>query len=215
MSIPTPNLLQGLPVFPAGLPPFNPASAPDSPLDLFTQWLSTAIDDGVPAPHAVTLSTTDGDGRPDARVVILRDVDERGFSFATSSESPKGRQLQERPYAALTFFWQTVGRQVRISGAVTPGRAEENDSDFRRRHPTARALVLAGQQSDVIAEAETVSAAVERELEGIEDKGSATWTVYIVVPERVEFWQADQERRHTRLRYLRGVGSWRREVLWP
>ena len=215
MSTPAQDLLRGLPVFPEGMQPFDPASAPDSPLDLFIQWLGTAIDDGVPAPHAVTVSTTDDDGRPDARVVVLKDVEERGFSFATSSESPKGRQLQRTPYAALTFFWQAVGRQVRVSGAVTPGTAEENDADFRRRHPSARALVLAGRQSDVVLDGESVSAAVERELAGIEDKGSATWTVYTVAPERVEFWQADPERRHARLRYVRNGASWRREVLWP
>lgn len=215
MSTRVRDLLSGLPVFPSGLPPFNPASAPNMPLDLFTQWLSEAIEDGVCAPHAVTLSTTDDNGRPDARVVILKDVDERGFSFATSSNSPKGRQLQSMPYAALTFFWQGVGRQIRISGAVTPGTTEENDADFRRRHPAARALVIAGQQSEVITEGESVSAAVERELGGIEDKGSATWTVYTLAPERVEFWQADQDRRHTRLRYLRNGGGWRREILWP
>lgn len=215
MSTPVQKLLRGLPVFPDRMRPFDPGSAPGSPLDLFTEWLAAAVDGGVPAPHAVTVSTTDDDGRPDARVVILKDVDARGFSFATSSESPKGRQLKRTPYAALTFFWQRVGRQVRVSGAVTPGSAEENDADFRRRHPTARALVLAGQQSDTIAEGESVNAAVERELAGIEGKGSATWTVYTVSPDRVEFWQADQERRHIRLRYLRSGEGWRRETLWP
>ena len=215
MSTPVQDLLRGLPVFPVETAPFDPASAPDSPLDLFTQWLSAAINDGVSAPHAVTVSTIDDDGHAAARVVILRDLDDRGFSFATSSESPKGRQLQEKPYAALTFFWQAVGRQVRVSGAVTPGNAEENDADFRRRHPVARALVLAGQQSDIVREGESVSAAVERELAGIEHKGSSTWTVYTVAPEQVEFWQADQERRHTRLRYVRSGEGWRREVLWP
>lgn len=209
------DLLRGLPVFPEQMRPFDPGTAPASPVDLFTEWLSAAIDDGVPAPHAVTLSTTDDDGRPDARVVILRDLDENGFSFATSSESPKGRQLRETPYAALTFFWHAAGRQVRVSGPVTPGTAEENDADFRRRHPTARALVLAGGQSEVIPEGESVSAAVERELAGIEGKGSTTWTVYTVAPERLEFWQADAERRHTRLRYVRDGEGWRRDVLWP
>ncbi|WP_299168039.1 pyridoxal 5'-phosphate synthase [uncultured Arthrobacter sp.] len=215
MSTPVQNLLRGLPVFPDQMQPFDPAAAPDSPLNLFTEWLGAAIDGGVPAPHAVTVSTVDDDGRPAARVVILRDLDDHGFSFATSSGSPKGRQLHGTPYAALTFFWQEVGRQVRVSGAVTPGTAEENDADFRRRHPAARALVLAGQQSDVLREGESVSAAVERELAGIEHKGSATWTVYTVAPEQVEFWQADAERRHTRLRYLRRGAGWRREVLWP
>lgn len=215
MSTHVQKLLRGLQVFPEHMRPFDPGSAPDSPLDLFTEWLAAAIDGGVPAPHAVTVSTTDDDGRPDARVVILKDLDARGFSFATSSDSPKGRQLQRTPYASLTFFWQAEGRQIRVSGTVTPGSADENDADFRRRHPTARALVLAGQQSDTIAEGESVNAAVDRELAGIEDKGSATWTVYTVAPDRVEFWQADQERRHTRLRYLRSGEGWRREILWP
>lgn len=213
MRTPAQDLLRGLPVFPDELKRFDPEAAPASPIDLFTLWLSAAIDDGVPAPHAVTVSTVDDSGHPDARVVILKDLDERGFAFATSSESPKGQDLQGMPYAALTFFWQAVGRQVRVRGAVTPGTARENDADFRRRHPTARALVLAGRQSEVVHE--PVSAAVERELAGIEEKGSATWTVYTVAPDRMEFWQADHERRHTRLRYIRSGEGWRREILWP
>lgn len=209
------DLLRRLPVFPEQMRPFNPGTAPASPLDLFIEWLGAAIEDGVPAPHAVTLSTTDDDGRPDARMVILRDLDETGFSFATSSESPKGRQLSGTSHAALTFFWQAAGRQIRVSGPVTPGTAEENDADFRRRHPAARALVLAGRQSEIILKGESVGAAVEQELAGIEGKGSSTWTVYTVAPERLEFWQADAERRHTRLRYVRDGEGWRRDVLWP
>ncbi|WP_323959609.1 pyridoxal 5'-phosphate synthase [Arthrobacter sp. JZ12] len=209
------DLLRGLAVFPDGMRPFDPGSAPESPHDLFLRWLAAAIDDGVPAPHAVVLSTADGDGCPDARVVVLRDLDEGGFSFATSSDSPKGRQLNATPHAALTFFWQAAGRQIRVSGPVTPASAEENDADFRRRHPAARALVLAGEQSEPILAGESVSAAVERELDGIEGRGSATWTVYRVAPERIEFWQADADRRHTRLRYVRSGEGWRRELLWP
>ncbi|WP_028281207.1 pyridoxal 5'-phosphate synthase [Arthrobacter sp. H5] len=207
------DLLRGLPVFPDRMRAFDPSTAPDSPVDLFLEWLEQAIDDGVSAPHAVNVATVGQDGSPDARVVILKDIDERGFSFATSSESPKGLQLQAAPTAALTFFWQSAGRQIRIRGAATPGSTEENDADFRRRHPVARALVLAGRQSDVVRE--PVDTAVERELEGIEGKGSATWTVYTVAPERVEFWQADQERRHLRLRYISSGEGWRKEVLWP
>lgn len=209
------NLLRGLAVFPDVLRPFDPEAAPDSPIDLFVKWLEAAIDDGVRAPHAVTLSTVDGDGHPDARVVVLKDVDGSGFAFATSRKSPKGRQLQSTPHAALTFFWQAAGRQVRVAGPVTPGTAEENDADFRRRHPAARALVLAGEQSAPVLAGQSVAAAVERELEGIEEKGSATWTVYRIAADRVEFWQADGERRHTRLRYIRSGEGWRREVLWP
>ncbi len=215
MTTPAQKLLRGLPVFPEDLRTFDANAAPESPLGLFTEWLAEAIDDGVPAPHAVTLATVDDDGRPDARIVILKDLDERGFSFATSSESPKGRQLQATGFAALTFFWPAAGRQIRVRGAVTPGGAQENDADFRRRHPSARALVLAGEQSAVVREGDSVASAVERELVGIEDKGSATWTVYTVAPDNVEFWQADHERRHTRLRYIRSGTGWRRDELWP
>lgn len=209
------NLLRSAPVFPDGMPLFDTSDVPGSPFELFTLWLAEAIDAGVPAPHALTVSTTDEHGRPDARVVVLTDLDDRGFSFASSSDSPKGRQLKAVPYAALTFFWQAVGRQVRVSGTVTPGAAEENDADFRRRHPAARALVLAGEQSRVVEAGESVSAAVEHELEGVEGRGSATWTLYTVAPDRVEFWQADKDRRHTRLRYVASGESWRREILWP
>ncbi|WP_026551355.1 pyridoxal 5'-phosphate synthase [Arthrobacter sp. H20] len=213
------DLVRGVPAFPDALPDFDPDSAPSSPVDLFLEWMAAAIDAEVAAPHAVTLATVDRHGFPDARVVILKDVDTGGFSFATSSESPKGRQLQESPTAALNFFWPSVGRQIRVRGTVRPAGTEENDADFRRRHPVARALVLAGEQSSVLGSREDLNDAVAVQVGRLEGDGptpgSVTWTVYTVAPDTVEFWQADPERRHLRVRYARHGDGWSQTLLWP
>ena len=212
------DLVRGVPVFPDEMPPFDPSTAPDSPIDLFVEWLARAVEDGVAAPHAVNLATVGDDGFPDARVVILKDVTATGWEVASSKDSPKGRQLTANPSAALTFFWPAAGRQVRIRGSVSTGTTEENDADFQRRHPVARALVLAGSQSSVLRSRDELDAAVGEQVERIEATdglASTTWTVFTVAPDAVEFWQADQERRHTRLLYTRFGEGWRREMLWP
>ena len=212
------DLVRGVPVFPDEMPPFDPSTAPDSPIDLFVEWLARAVEDGVAAPHAVNLATVGDDGFPDARVVILKDVTATGWEVASSKDSPKGRQLTANPSAALTFFWPAAGRQVRIRGPVSTGTTEENDADFQRRHPVARALVLAGSQSSVLRSRGELDAAVGKQVERVEATdglASTTWTVFTVAPDAVEFWQADQERRHTRLLYTRFGEGWRREMLWP
>ncbi|AUZ88732.1 oxidase [Arthrobacter agilis] len=212
------DVVRGVPVFPDVMPPFDPSAAPSSPVDLFVEWLERAVQDGIAAPHAVTLSTVGEDGTPDARVVIVKDVTAAGWQVASSSDSPKGRQLAAHPAAALTFFWPAAGRQVRIRGSVSVGSADENDADFQRRHPVARALVLAGSQSAVMGGREDLDAAVEDQVRKIDAAGglaSTTWTVYTVAADAVEFWQADQERRHTRLLYTRFGEGWRRTMLWP
>lgn len=206
------HLLRGLPVFPTDMPEFDPERAPATPAELFLQWLKRAVEDGVRAPHAVNVATVGSDGEPDARVVILKDLTERGWAFATSSNSPKGRQLEVTPSAALTFFWPEVGRQIRIRGEVLPGSVEENTADFQRRHPDARALVKAGNQSSVIGSRTEIDEAVALQPEPDSDP---SWTVYTVAAHSVEFWQADQQRRHIRLRYARRGEEWIHELLWP
>lgn len=210
------DLLRNVPVFPPELSAFDPNTAPDAPLELFLAWLTEAIDAGVRAPHAVNVATIGQDGMPDARIVILKDVGKQGWSFASSRESPKGRQLQASPSAALTFFWPAVGRQIRIRGTVIEGQPAENAQDFRRRNPVARALVLAGRQSDVMTG--NADEAVQHQLARLEaddETVSPDWTVYTVDAHSVEFWQADNDRRHTRLRYSRDGQSWKKELLWP
>lgn len=212
------DIVRGVPVFPDEMPPFDPESAPASPIELFVGWLKRAVEDGVAAPHAVHLSTVDDDGSPDARVVILKDLTDAGWQIASSRDSPKGRQLSAHPSAALTFFWPESGRQIRVRGSVSVGTTEENDADFQRRHPVARALVLAGSQSTPLRARADVDAAVSeqvRRLDSTEGLASPSWTVFTVAPDEVEFWQADQERRHIRLRYTRFGEGWRQEQLWP
>ncbi|MFG2569123.1 pyridoxamine 5'-phosphate oxidase family protein [Streptomyces sp. NPDC048567] len=112
--------LRSIEVFAGPLPDFDPAVAPAEPVDLFLAWLRAALAAGVPDAHAMTLSTVGEDGHPDARVLILKNVDGDGWQFAVHAGSPKGRQLAERPSAALTFYWPQQGRQVRVRGAVEP-----------------------------------------------------------------------------------------------
>jgi pyridoxamine 5'-phosphate oxidase len=152
--------LRGRPSFPDELPNFDPDAVPAEPHQLFDAWLRDAGEHG-PAAHAVTLSTVDADGAPDARVVILKAVDETGFAVATSAESPTGVQLSKDPRAALTFFWPARGRQVRVRGPVAPCPPEESARDFRERSPASRTECLIGRQSEVLADPADLLAAAE------------------------------------------------------
>jgi pyridoxamine 5'-phosphate oxidase len=211
------NALRGWPSFPAELPGFDPDAAPATPHELFAAWLADAGEQGL-APHATVLSTVDEVGDPDARVVILKDAGERGFCVATSSDSPTGRQLDGRPSAALTFFWPHRGRQVRVRGPIGPTTPAESARDFRERPPAGRAECLVGRQSEVLADpAELAAAAVAARaaVDADPDLVPPQWTRYLLAPHTVEFWQADHDRQHVRLRYRRVARNWQRERLWP
>jgi pyridoxamine 5'-phosphate oxidase len=213
------HLLRSLPVFAFDLPEFLPEAAPDDPVSLFVEWLTSAIEGGVPEPHAMTLSTADEDGRPSARVLICKDVDVSGnWYFASSASSRKGYELEANPHAALTFYWPQHGRQIRVRGAVTPTGAERSAADFLARSPGSRAEALSSRQSQVLddpAEAETALRAALARLAAEPDLVAADWTLYALAATDVEFWQADEQRRHTRLRYDRTSEGWTRHRLWP
>ncbi|MDT7724759.1 MAG: pyridoxamine 5-phosphate oxidase [Actinomycetota bacterium] len=209
--------LRGWPSFPEELPAFEPLEAPRTPQQLFLGWLDEA-GEHVLAPHAVTLSTVDSEGAPDARVVILKDVDHAGWYVASSADSPKGIQLAKDPRAALTFFWPGRGRQVRLRGRVTPTSAEISADDFRNRPPASRAEALIGHQSEVLEHPDDLLRAAEaaaRRIEENPDLVAEGWTRYLITPDSVEFWQASHDRRHVRLRYRRDGEDWLRERLWP
>lgn len=200
------------------LPDFDIRHAQDDPRDLFVEWLRTAINAGIREPHAMTLSTVDGKGRPDARVLILKNADERGWYFASTSIGPKGRQIAENPYAALTFCWPALGRQIRIRGGVIRADDEESAADFRERSAGARAVALTGQQSDVLKARQDFDEAITAQTTRLaDDPGTAAphWWLFIVVADEVEFWQGREGRRHQRLRYRRHRENWAREELWP
>lgn len=207
--------LRALPPFPSPLPEFG--EVPDEPVSLFVRWLGEAAAGGDPAPHAMTLSTVGAEG-PSARVLILKDVSDRGWVFAKSALSPTGRELTADPRAALTFFWPQLGRQVRVVGPVERQTDAVAAADFRARPVGSRVSTLVGQQSEVLPTAEHHTAARERaaaEVAADPDAVADDWAVWALVPRSVEFWQGSADRMHTRVLYRPAADGWTREALWP
>jgi pyridoxamine 5'-phosphate oxidase len=218
-------LLRGLPVLAGAAPAFDPAAAPADPVTLFAQWLAQAVRRGVPEPHAMTVATVDQAGEPDARVLILKDIDAAGWHFAVSSISPKGAELAARPAAALTFHWPELVRQVRVRGPVAADPPEVSAADFRARSAGSRAMALTRRQSQPLPSA----AALDRELDHALDQARKEldadpdlvpdeWVSCAVRARTVEFWQGDPGRRHQRLRYEADpeqAGRWTLAALWP
>jgi len=166
------QFLRALPDFPDVLPDFDPETAPEDPAELFRQWLAEALAAGVPQPNACSLATADEHGRPSSRMLILKDIDADGWHFATSRKSRKGQELSANPNAALNFFWQQQGRQVRVAGDVVELPAAASAADWHAR-PGA---------------------------DGSDDENTA-WQLYALRPRELEFWQARHDRRHIRHRY--------------
>lgn len=169
--------------------------------------------------NAMTLATADKDGRPSARVVLLKGVDERGFVFFTNYNSRKGQELAENPNAALAFYWPELERQVTVSGKVAKLPASESDGYFNSRPRGSRIAAWASNQSEVIgdrAELERKWQAIEREHPGAEVPRPPHWGGYLLVPGRLEFWQGRPNRLHDRFRYSRQAdGVWLIERLAP
>jgi pyridoxamine 5'-phosphate oxidase len=213
------DTLRSLRVWDTELPAFDPDSAPADPLPLFHEWFVAAARAGQQEPHTMSLATAGADGRPDVRTLMLHDADDRGWHFATHATSAKGRQLAAAPHAALGFYWPVQGRQVRVRGQVVTGTPEEAYADLHARSTGALAAALVGRQSEVLAsveELERASAAAWERARAGPDTDVETWTLYVLEPSEVEFFQGDDRRRHLRLRYRRVPGGgWERELLWP
>ncbi|MCE7083366.1 pyridoxal 5'-phosphate synthase [Streptomyces sp. ST2-7A] len=202
------------------LPDFDPAAAPATPGALLREWLEAALTAAVPDPTAVVLSTVAPDGLPDARVLVLRGVTGDGgeWAFATDAGSPKGRHLAEVPGAALTAYWPTQGRQIRVRGPVVAAPADRSRADFLGRSPASRTAMLIGRQSEPLASAAEWTAEEEtlRTRHGDAPREvPAGHTLYLLRATDVEFWQGSADRRHRRLRYTRAEQEWERIELWP
>ncbi|WP_280716461.1 pyridoxine 5'-phosphate oxidase C-terminal domain-containing protein [Kitasatospora sp. MAP5-34] len=215
------RLLRERPPMARELPGFDPAVAPAEPAPLYVEWLLGAMTADVPDAQVVTVSTVGEDSHPDARMLVLRDLDvARGaWSFQADARSPMGRQLAVSPWAALTSYWPALGRQIRLRGRVEALDLAWAAPDVRGLSPAAHIATLVGRQSLPLsgpAEFERAweSAAALRERDP--STPAPGHTRYSVLAEEVEFWQGDQHRRHVRLAYRRqDDGSWRRRLLWP
>lgn len=192
------------------------ANVPSDPLLLFNRWLEEAIGGGVAEPNAMTLATVDGEGKPAARVVLLKEVSGGGFVFYTNYLSDKGRELAQNPNASLVFLWLEMQRQVRISGRVEKVSAEESDAYFAVRPRSSQAGAVASAQSTVIEGREELEARFEAVLkkDGHIDR-PPHWGGYRLMPELLEFWQGRESRLHDRLRYRKLADGWKLERLAP
>ena len=188
------------------------------PLDQFASWWEAAERE-VPLPDAMTLATVRDDGSPDARMVLLKGFDRRGFRFFTNFESNKARQLAANPRAALVVYWRELDRQVRVRGDVSRLGEGESDEYFATRAPDSRLGAWASPQSRPLAD----RAELERHLEeararvggGEEIPRPEFWGGFLMRPDEVEFWQGQQARLHDRFLYVREGGGWTIQRLAP
>ena len=187
------------------------------PIPQFEKWLNEAIRSEVNEPTAVNVATLDTNGRPSSRMVLLKEVNPQGFVFFTNYHSRKGRALEANPYAALTFFWPELERQVRIEGRVQKLDEAASDEYFESRPYTSRIGAWASEQSEVI---ENQAVLVKRAaVVGLKHRLHVPrpphWGGYLVIPDCVEFWQGRPSRLHDRIRYRLHEGNWIKERLSP
>jgi pyridoxamine 5'-phosphate oxidase len=187
------------------------------PVAQLRRWLDDARAAGVDLAEAMTVATATLDGVPSARVVLLKDADERGLTFYSGYESRKGRELDENPRAALVFYWHELGRQVRVEGAVERVPEDEADEYFTSRPLGSKLSAAVSRQSEVILDRESLekAAAALHERVGADVPRPAAWGGFRVVPAYWEFWHHREDRMHDRFRYRRENGDWIIERLAP
>jgi pyridoxamine 5'-phosphate oxidase len=188
------------------------------PYRQFEKWFQEAEAAKIHEPNAAVLATAGKDGRPSARMVLLKAVDGRGFVFYTSYESRKGRDLEANPYAAYLFPWITLERQVIVAGSVVKVAREESEAYFHSRPRASQLAAWASSQSSIIpgrGALEESMKAVEKKYSGVEAPLPPYWGGFRIVPETVEFWQGRRSRLHDRLRYRRDGTTWILERLSP
>ncbi len=198
-------------------PPLDPAR---DPLDLFAEWLAEADEAEVNDPNAMTLSTVDQDGAPDARIVLLKDLDDRGFTFFTNLQSAKAVELAGDHRAALTFHWKSLRRQVRVRGFVEKVGDAEADAYFATRARVSRLGAWASDQSRTLDDPATLRARLteqEERFDGREPPRPPHWSGYRLLPAAIEFWRDGAFRLHDRLIFERAEveQDWTARRLFP
>ncbi len=198
------------------LPRLDRDQLADEPIEQFRRWWELALKE-VPLAEAMTLASADADGRPDARMVLLKGFDSKGFRFHTNYESVKGEQLAANPHAAIVVYWRELDRQIRVRGPVERLPEAESDEYFHTRPPERRYGAWASPQSRPLADRAELDRRVAevRVRFGQEIPRPSHWGGFLVRHEQVEFWQGQVGRLHDRFRYSREEAEWRIERLGP
>jgi pyridoxamine 5'-phosphate oxidase len=188
------------------------------PVERLRVWIDEARAGGVDEPNAMCLATADAGGLPSARIVLLRGLDARGLAFYTSYFSRKGRELESNPHAAATFYWPALQRQVRVEGGVERLGEDESDAYFASRPRGSRLAAWASEQSETIEDRVLLDERVahfEQRFAGEEVERPHSWGGYLIVPQRIEFWQGRENRLHDRLVFERDGTAWDLRRLQP
>ncbi len=190
-----------------------------NPFNQFHLWLEDAINSPEKEPNAMTIATLDKEKKPTARIVLLKNLDERGFVFFTNYDSDKGQQLTINPVASLVFWWAELERQVRVEGVVEKIKANESDEYFSLRPLGSQLGAWASPQSQVITSREILDnnlQIIEKKYQGKTIPRPPHWGGLRVIPHRFEFWQGRSNRLHDRISYhLTDINSWKIERLAP
>jgi|SRR5580704_11774974 pyridoxamine 5'-phosphate oxidase len=198
--------------------PLDPATCDPDPIAMVERWMRTAVEAKLASPNAMTLATVDERGRPAARIVLLKELDSRGFTFYTNYDSRKGHDIAAHAFGALVLFWEPLHRQIRIEGRIERVADAESDSYFASRPRGSQIGAIASPQSAPIAsraELEALVAEVELGIGTSTPTRPASWGGYRVVPDMIELWQGQTSRLHDRVRYVRDAGGWSRDRLAP
>ncbi len=190
-----------------------------NPIKLFEIWFNYAIEKKVLEPNAMTLATADKNGKPSARIVLLKDYSEEGFVFFTNYNSIKGIQLEKNPTAALVFWWGNLARQIRIEGSVEKTSTKESDEYFNSRPRGNQLGAIVSDQSQPVQSYSYLESEFEKISRKYKEKKVVRpnyWGGYRVIPDMIEFWQGRENRLHDRLRFTKtDINQWRLERLSP
>ena len=201
-----------------GVQPLELGDLDPDPIVQFGRWMEDALEEHLLLPNTMTLATAGADGRPSARMVLLKGFDHRGFVFYTNYDSRKSRELAANPAAALVFYWSRLERQVRVEGRVEKVPDDESDEYFASRPLESRIGAWASRQSAALAgraELEERVAELERRYAGGDVPRPPHWGGWLVRPDAIELWQGRPNRLHDRFLYTRRGDAWERARLYP
>ena len=191
----------------------------DNPIDLFKNWFSKAEEKEINDPNAVAVATSDKNNQPNVRMVLLKDLSERGFVFYTNFNSKKGNELKINQKASMCFHWKSLRRQVRVIGKVEEVTPKEADNYYNSRPYNNRISAWASSQSEILDKRETFLNKIKEYKKRYPDENNvprpAHWSGWRLMPDDIEFWVDGEGRVHERLNYKKRNGKWEKEILYP